>query len=745
MNLRLPSAPADALSDPRWSTVKNTILSRALVIASAEQPILSPRGGNQQWMLDLRRAMLDPHTIALIAELLWERMEALYPFQIAGMETAAVPLITALQLAARARGKNINGIIVRKEKKTSGLGRLIEGNLDDTPLIVLDDIVNSAQSLEKVRVVMIDIGVSVAAVFALVDFQSRRGLEWRTRHQIPVQALFTVADLGLQLEQAVSRPARFLFAPHWQHEAKGADPFSVVPKSSPVSDGKHIFVGDDHGCLHAIHPADGSIAWTFTVTGGGRKGTRSTPALHAGRLYVGAYNGTVYCLDSTTGSLIWRFDEADWIGSSAVISVRHQRLYIGVEYAIPGRKGGVLALDIHTGERIWEHPATNFIHCTPCLGPDDAWVACGDNDGYLYCLDADSGKLRWRYRANGAIKSAPVYDAARNHVIAASFDGAMHVVLADSGQLVWKIETDGLLYTTPLLRQNKLFFGSSDKHFYIADLQRQTLERKVSLDGKILAQPVFHAGMIWVGSTGGRLYVLDATDLTMENALQLPDRIVNAVLPLAQHDRIVVPTCDNRLFCFQLQENPAAASLPEQVANLSLPAPASVYRPAPGDINAAISEGLYFRIKDQPTRAATNDFPFLPSRRLLGAAVMLLTASAQHRDLSMAQMMRLLEPAIRHNQLRLFLYGVRPFGLVLWAYPPAAAIQKLVTGRERLTAQEWYGGDTAWLIDVIAPFGGANEMVEKLRKTVLAGKPLTVLRRHADGEAVLETLAPVNG
>jgi len=731
------------LHDARWTFIRDRAIAKSLLYASAEQAILSPRGARQAWMLDLRRIMLEPEVIALVAELFWEKMQARFPFQIAGMETAAIPLITAIQLCAHAHGKSVNGVIVRKERKTYGLGRVIEGEFNDAPVIVVDDIVNSANSLEKLRVIFVDLGLPIREVFSIVDYQSSHGLHWRVQHQIPLTSLFLPDDLNLALQKIERPQPGFVFADGWKYSGSGVDVFSVVPKSSPVSDGRHVFFGDDGGVMHAVRIDDGMRAWSFDALGSGRKGIRSTPLLHQGRLYLGAYNGCLYCLEADSGREIWRFSEADWIGSSPVLSPRHNLIFIGTEYALPGRKGGILAVNASTGQRVWEHATKNYVHCTPCLDTEEAWLACGDNDGNLLCLDAMSGSLRWQYRAGGAIKAAPVYDAARRQILAAGFDGAVHIVCAATGELNWKFSTNGLLYTTPLISADKLLVGSTDKNLYVVDLNTRSVERKIPLDGKIFAQAQHFAGAFWLGTTGGKLYAINDTTWLIESVLQLPDRIVNTILPLPERAMLVVPTCDNKLFAFSFRKmaTQQQQSAP-QAEPLTLTAPPE-YAPKNGDIHAAMLEGMYFRISDKHIRAEINNFPFLPSRRLLGAAVSLFAASAAHRELSIAQIEEMLRPAIQNGQLRLFLYGVRPFGLVIWAYPSEDAAQKLLSGEARLNAAEWNRGTDAWLIDVIAPFGGGNDMVAKVRRDILARQALTVVRRSAEGDAVIEQLPPL--
>jgi len=53
--------------DSRWIFIRDRALAKALLHASAEQPILSPRGARQNWLLDLRRILLEPEVIALVA------------------------------------------------------------------------------------------------------------------------------------------------------------------------------------------------------------------------------------------------------------------------------------------------------------------------------------------------------------------------------------------------------------------------------------------------------------------------------------------------------------------------------------------------------------------------------------------------------------------------------------------------------------------------------------------------------
>ncbi|MBI2236468.1 MAG: PQQ-binding-like beta-propeller repeat protein [Magnetospirillum sp.] len=696
--------------------LRTEIKSRAVVHSSTTQRIVSPTGKEQAWVLDLRPITLDGEILEIIASLFWDGFADRWPFQIGGMETAAIPLLGAISLVGHRRGTPVNAFVVRKERKTSGLARSIEGKINELPVIVVDDIVNSAASLEKVRVVLSEFSKHDFSVFAIVDFHSKRGIDWRGRHGIPITSLFTRAELDLP--QPVERPSPPIrLIPAWSFRNPDANHFQVGPKSTPAYDGSHVYFGCDDGTFFAIDAGDGSTRWRFRVKGAGRKGVRSSPALRDGRVYFGAYDGCVYCLDTITGSEIWRFSGADWVGSSPVVAPSLGRLFIGLEHALPGRRGGIAALDLSSGELQWESCVPGYVHGTPLLSPDGAWVACGTNDGELICLDAACGKLLWRYQAGGAIKAAPAFDAKRGRLLAGSFDQCLHAVDAATGAPAWRIATEGVLYTTPFVEEDLAVFGSTDKHLYVVDLSAGTVVGKKRLDGKIFASPQAVSGTILVGSTSGALAGLDLVTFTVTDLVQLPERITNGVIHCADRGVLIIPTHDNGLFCYRIETKEVGSRGGARPAPMPASSPvAMATQPTRGvDLSTAYAEGHYFRVCDpNPDNGAGKPFSILPSRRMFGAATMLMMASPQHRHLSLRELEWLLMPPIVFEQARIFLYGLRPIGLVTWAYFSEEAETHLLSG-SRLDPSEWRSGDRLWLMDVVAPFGGGNAMIERVK------------------------------
>jgi len=109
---------------------------------SQELPALDGQG-YYTWQFYLRRVLLDPPCLQLICEDFWNRFEQLFnlePFQLAGVESAAVPLITALVIDGAVRGLDLNAFTIRKTRKNYGLRNLIEGSPSGRPVLFVDDL-----------------------------------------------------------------------------------------------------------------------------------------------------------------------------------------------------------------------------------------------------------------------------------------------------------------------------------------------------------------------------------------------------------------------------------------------------------------------------------------------------------------------------------------------------------------------------------------------------------------------------
>ncbi len=70
------------------------------------------------------------------------------------------------------------------------------------------------------------------------------------------------------------------------------------------------------------------------------------------------------------------------------------------------------------------------------------------------------------------------------------------------------------------------------------------------------------------------------------------------------------------------------------------------------------------------------------------------------------------------QQFRIFYAKDRPLGVAFWGFVSEEVEKRLTAGTTRLRPQDWKSGDRAWVVEVIAPFGGAEEMVQDLKAKV---------------------------
>ena len=530
-------------------------LVRTRSIATARQErIISPLGGECRWLIDMRPTLLCGEALEICAKAFWTRFSGRLPFQIGGLETAAVPLIAALAGEGWRRGTPVNGFIVRKERKAHGRCRRIEGELTQEPVVIVDDLINRGASLETVRIVLAEVGREVAWTFVVVDFQDPETRRRLGGAGIGIESLLALPELGLDPLPVPEPDPEAGFEVAWRRKTGDPNYFHVVPKSTPALDEKRLYVGGDDGTFRALDQASGEEHWRIRIDDPRRKGIFSSPALHEGRVYFGGYDGCVRCLDCDTGSLAWRYSGADWVGSSPVLAPECNRVFIGLEHASPRVPGGIAALDMARGEKLWEFGCTAHVHSTPVRVPEHGAVACGGNDGRLRLLDASDGRERWSYPAAGEIKAQPAFDPAAGQLVFGAFDGGIHAVDLASGRRRWCVETHDVVYSTPLVVGRRAFVAGADKYLHVVDLDTGEELAKLYTGARLYASPALIEGRVLFGNTAGELYELDPDALRVSAFARLPERITCRVRYAREHRLYFVTTFDNEVFALRRRE-----------------------------------------------------------------------------------------------------------------------------------------------------------------------------------------------
>ncbi len=532
--------------------LKDAIQKRAFIRDSVEKPVVSSdEHSYSPWLFDFREIMLDAEILDAYAEIFWERFGSHYPFQVGGLESAAIPLVSAILMKSAQRKKPVNGFYIRKSRKRMGLVKLIEGKLSSHPIILVDDLINSGASLDKQMKILDDAGARVSDIFVMLSFRSREAYAELEKHA-KITSLFSLSDFGLPLQDEHKKALRE-FKEVWRFHPEKPSLHLVVQKSAPVVDDVRIYFGCDDGKFRALQQDSGRVAWEFSVKKHPRgKAILSSPALHDGVVYFGAYDGNVYALDASSGQKLWQYDDADWIGSSPALAPKLGLVFIGLEFGLFRKRGGIAALSLKDGSCAWNTYMPEHTHGSPIYIAEKNLVVIGSNDGLLYGYDAMTGEPRFSFTTAGGIKSAPAYDAKHDLILFGSMDGNCYAIRSD-GTPAFALQTGAGIYSTPLVLNDRAYVASLDKTLYAIDLNSGKQTGSFETAGRIFSSPVIFENSIWLGSNDGKLYELSPETLALRGEFQASERIVNKIAYNEKTKKFFVPTVANEIYCLERQ------------------------------------------------------------------------------------------------------------------------------------------------------------------------------------------------
>lgn len=145
-------------------------------------------GQKSRYYVDVKAAMTDPATLRAIADAMAVRAKDFDA--VAGMELGAVPIATAVSLAA-----NIPLMVIRKGERAHGTGKRIEGpSPQGKRVFVVEDVTTSGGSTVEAVKVLREAGATVTDASVVVDRESG-GIEALAAMEVQLHPLTTVSAL----------------------------------------------------------------------------------------------------------------------------------------------------------------------------------------------------------------------------------------------------------------------------------------------------------------------------------------------------------------------------------------------------------------------------------------------------------------------------------------------------------------------------------------------------------------------
>jgi orotate phosphoribosyltransferase len=156
-------------------------------------------GKKATYYLDCRQITLDSQGARLIGEGMLGLLAADMPQLVGGMAIGADPITAAILTLAGVNNKPLRGVMVRKEPKQHGTGKLVEGPFKPGESIaIVEDVVTTGGSSLKAIEHCEAAGLKVQRVLAIID-RLEGGREAFAARGYELTTLFTIRDFGIRL------------------------------------------------------------------------------------------------------------------------------------------------------------------------------------------------------------------------------------------------------------------------------------------------------------------------------------------------------------------------------------------------------------------------------------------------------------------------------------------------------------------------------------------------------------------
>lgn len=254
-----------------------------------------------------------------------------------------------------------------------------------------------------------------------------------------------------------------------------------------------------------------------------------------GSVYVGTKQGTVTALTDNGFDgfrVLWTFpasQEGDSDGGDTIFGA-YDSPVVGEDLVyVSGINGVLYAIDRETGSSSWQQPKgiaeddRPRLVAGPALDPESNVVVVGSEDGKLYAFDAKTGEPRdgFPFRAEDKIWSTPVIQD--GVVYFGSHDKYVYAVSLTDGTLKWKFLTGGAVAGRPLLFRDMVIAGSFDKKLYAINTKDGRKVWEFQGDNWFWAGAVANGRTIFAPSMDGNVYALDrGGNLSWKQDLETP-------------------------------------------------------------------------------------------------------------------------------------------------------------------------------------------------------------------------------
>lgn len=162
-------------------------------------------GAKSNYYYDIKNILLDGNVMSLLGDLILDELTKFEPTpkSVGGLESSAIALASAVSLRSYNKHKQTDGVkgfFVRKNAKTHGSQRRIEGNLVP-PIVIIDDVITKGGSIMEAMNAINTQGHTVKGVICVIDREDEENR--LKKNGINYTSLFTHSDFEKYIRKNV--------------------------------------------------------------------------------------------------------------------------------------------------------------------------------------------------------------------------------------------------------------------------------------------------------------------------------------------------------------------------------------------------------------------------------------------------------------------------------------------------------------------------------------------------------------
>jgi orotate phosphoribosyltransferase len=181
--------------------LKQLIKRKGIVVLESEITLSS--GEKTNYYYDIKKVSADPKGANLLGYLLVKEVEKYHAKSVGGLESGAIQISSSVVYKSSGKKrKGIYGFFVRKQAKTHGLQKRIEGYLIK-PVVVVEDVITKGKSVMQAIEAIREERVSIAGVVCVVDREDTENL--LKENNIKYSSLFKHSEFKSFIETEIKK------------------------------------------------------------------------------------------------------------------------------------------------------------------------------------------------------------------------------------------------------------------------------------------------------------------------------------------------------------------------------------------------------------------------------------------------------------------------------------------------------------------------------------------------------------